>query len=160
MTADHAEGVRGNCLSCRQTAASGLPARECVIRAKNWRVAHAFDSNLAGWLVLVTTRHVTALDQLSADEAVELGPLLRDLSAALRAVVGCSKTYVMLFAEAEGFSHLHFHVVPRMPDQPDDQRGPGIFTRLGQPDGVRLPDAEMDSIAEALGAELSSWHAV
>jgi diadenosine tetraphosphate (Ap4A) HIT family hydrolase len=147
------------CLSCRQTAASASPARECVVRAEYWRVAPAFDSDLAGWLVLVPTRHVTALDQLSADEGVEIGPLLRDLSTALRAVVGCSKTYVMLFAEAPGFAHLHFHVVPRMPDQPDDQRGPGIFTRLGQPAGVRLTEVEMDHIAEALRRELPSWHA-
>lgn len=28
---------------------------------------------------------------------------------------GSSKTYVALFAEAEGFAHVHFHVVPRSP---------------------------------------------
>jgi diadenosine tetraphosphate (Ap4A) HIT family hydrolase len=145
------------CLSCRQTAAASLPARDRIVRTENWRAVHAFDSNLPGWLVLVPTRHVTALDELAAAEVVELGPLLRDLSAALRSVVGCAKTYVMLFAEAEGFAHVHFHVVPRMPEQPDDLRGPGIFARLGQPDGVRVSDAEMDRIAEGLRAELPDW---
>lgn len=103
------------------------------------------------------TRHVTAPDELSAYEVGELGPLLRDLSAALRIVVGCTKTYVMLFAEAEGFAHVHFHVVPRMPDQADNLRGPGIFARLGQPDGARVSDVEMDRIAEALRAKLPEW---
>jgi diadenosine tetraphosphate (Ap4A) HIT family hydrolase len=57
---------------------------------------------------------VTALHELTAEEAAGLGPLLRGLSAALGRVVGCTKTYVMLFAEAEGFAHAHFHVVPRI----------------------------------------------
>ncbi len=141
-----------DCLTCRQTKAAHLPLRERICRTDHWRVAHAFDSSLLGWLVVLPTRHVTALDELSKDEVAELGPLLRDLTAALRAVVGCEKTYVMLLAEAEGFSHVHFHVVPRMPDQPQSMRGPRVFAYLGQPDGVRVSDAEMDQLA----AELSS----
>jgi hypothetical protein len=42
----------------------------------------------------------------------------------------CQKTYVMMFAEKAGFTHVHFHVVPRMDDFPDDRIGPG---------GPRLP---------------------
>ena len=77
-----------------------------------WRVAHAFGTSLPGWLVVVPRRHVIALDELTAGEAADLGPLLRALTAAMRAVLGCGKTYVALFAEAEGFEHVHFHVVP------------------------------------------------
>lgn len=146
-----------DCYSCGETAAtSDLTARERVWVTPNWRVAHAFDTGLPGWLVLLPHRHVTALHELTAEEAVELGPLLRDLSTALRDVVGCEKTYVMLFAEAEGFAHLHFHVVPRMPAQPDELRGPRIFGMLGLPPEARLADDEMDRIAGALQARLGS----
>jgi diadenosine tetraphosphate (Ap4A) HIT family hydrolase len=86
-------------------------------------VAHAFDVAIPGWLVLLTRRHVTALDELTADEAAGLGPLLRALTAALREVTGCQKTYVALFAEAEGFAHVHFHVVPREPGLPAESAG-------------------------------------
>jgi len=153
VTAD----TESDCFSCR-LAADGDPApREAVLTTSPyWRVAHAFDTDLPGWLVLLPRRHVTALHELTPDEAVELGPLLHELSTALREVVGCEKTYVMLFAEAEGFAHLHFHVVPRMPDQPVELRGPGIFARLGQPSQSRLPESEMDRIARELQAVLAS----
>jgi diadenosine tetraphosphate (Ap4A) HIT family hydrolase len=77
-----------------------------------WRVAHAFGTSLPGWLAVLPRRHVIALDGLTAEEAADAGPLLRAVTAALREVLGCSKTYAALFAEAEGFAHVHFHVVP------------------------------------------------
>ena len=50
-------------------------------------------------------RHVTALDELTAAEGEELGPLLRAVTRALREATGCDKTYLALFAQAEGFAH-------------------------------------------------------
>ena len=58
------------------------------------------------------SRHMTTIDQLTVDEAAELGPLRRALTAALRGVLGCSKAYVALFAEAEGFAYVPCHVGP------------------------------------------------
>ena len=84
-----------------------------------------------GWLVLVPRRHTVALDDLTADEAADLGPLLRAVSSALRDVVRCRKTYVALFAEAEGFQHIHFHIIPRQPGLEADLRGPRVFGLLG-----------------------------
>jgi diadenosine tetraphosphate (Ap4A) HIT family hydrolase len=127
-----------------------------VVRTAHWRAAHAFDAGLVGWLVLVPTRHVTALDELAAEEVAELGPLLRDLSAALRDVTGCVKTYVMLLAEAEGFEHVHFHVVPRMADQPAELRGPRVFALLGASPDRQVPADEMDGVARALQAALAA----
>ena len=138
------------CYACEQ---SGLdaPFRERFVREAGWRVAHDFNSSLEGWLILAPLRHVHALDELTADEACALGDLLRKASVALKSVTGCEKTFVMLFAEAEGFAHLHVHVVPRMPDQPDDRRGPAVFGYLE--DGP-LPPERRDEIAEAL---LVAW---
>lgn len=49
------------------------------------------------------------------------------MSKALDQVTGCVKTYLMQFSEAEGYSHLHLHLVPRMPDHPEHARGPSVF---------------------------------
>lgn len=138
------------CLPCDNTAAASLPAREEVVRTEHWRVAHAFDAALAGWLVVLPTEHVTDLAALHPQAAAELGPLLQRLTAALQEVVGCTRTYVMLFAEAEGFSHVHLHVVPRMPDQPEELRGPRIFGALGAARPDRVPEEEMDRVALAV----------
>lgn len=136
-----------DCFSCRNTADPDAPERERVWRTEHWRVAHAADAALPGWLVLLPVEHVTSLDALSTDAAAELGGLLKDLTEALIRVTACLKTYVMLLAEAEGFSHLHFHVVPRAADLPADLRGPRIFALLGADEERRVPDTEQDAIA-------------
>ena len=145
-----------DCYSCQHTAAEHPPPREAVTRTEHWRVVHAFNSSLPGWLVLVPTSHVRAFDELSTDTMAEMGTLVGDLSRALREVVGCEKTYVMQFSEAPGFSHLHVHVVPRMPDQPDDRRGPAVFGYLGDDETAWVPAAEMDRIALEIGERLAS----
>ena len=137
------------CYSCRQEVAERSD-REWVWSDDRWRVAHAFDSALRGWLVLLPRRHVEALDELTVEEAAEMGPLLRALTAALREETGCVKTYVLLLAEAEGYAHLHMHVVPRLPDQPTDRRGPRIFGYLSAEPGDRVSVVEQDRLARRL----------
>ena len=137
-------------MACRNSRPGDLPVRERILQTDHWRVAHTFNSGLPGWLVVLPTVHITALAELTPEAATELGPLLRDVSEALHEVVGCVKTYVMLFAEAEGFSHVHFHVVPRMADQPAELRGPRIFGLLGLPPEECVTESERDRI----GAEI------
>jgi diadenosine tetraphosphate (Ap4A) HIT family hydrolase len=149
VTAD--ELVPG-CYSCDQLATPLPPPREDVVHTEHWRVAHAFNSSLAGWLVLVPTRHVLAFTDLSPAAADELGGLVRRVSVALEQVTGCVKTYLMQFSEAEGFSHLHLHLVPRMPDHPADARGPAVFAFLGGDESTWLPAQERDDLALALRA--------
>ncbi len=143
------------CFVCSENARTDLPPRERVVVTDHWRVAHAFDTSLPGWLVLDARAHVTALDELPPAAHTELGELLGRLSAALRAETGCAKTYVMQFSEAQGFGHLHVHLVPRAPDLTDDVRGPAVFRHLG-PDavGTPVPEAERDAIAMRLAARL------
>ncbi len=113
MTGADLPRANDDCLICRHNADEDLPVRDQIWRSGHWRVAHAFDTALPGWLVVLSARHVAALDELDPTAAQELGLLLHSLSSALRATTGCEKTYVMSFGEAEGFSHLHVHVVPR-----------------------------------------------
>jgi diadenosine tetraphosphate (Ap4A) HIT family hydrolase len=72
--------------ACAQSALSDLPVRERVWVVPGWRVAHDFNTSLPGWLILVPTRHVESLDELTAEEAETLGLLLRQTSIALKAV--------------------------------------------------------------------------
>lgn len=144
-----------DCYNCRLEAAPDLPPREAVVRTPYWRVAHAFDSALPGWLVLVPTEHLLALHELSEPALVELGRLQGQLAQALHEVLGAQKTYLMQFSEAPGFTHLHVHLVPRMPDQPDERKGPGILGYLGAAEDARVPTAEMDRIAVDVGRRVT-----
>jgi diadenosine tetraphosphate (Ap4A) HIT family hydrolase len=117
-------------------------------------VAHAFNSTLPGWLVLLPTRHVLSFTELTPGAADELGGLVRRLAVALEVVTGCVKTYLMQFSEADGFSHLHLHLVPRMHDQPEHARGPRVFSYLTDDSARWLPPADLDAIALGLRAAL------
>jgi len=138
------------CLSCIHNARADLPPRERLHVGPRWRVAHAFGTSLPGWLVALPRRQATALDQLTVEEAADLGPLLRALTAALREVLGCSKTYA-LFAEAEGFAHVHLQVMPRQPDLVPGLRGPRVFGLLGGDPASYVPDHIMDEVAIGVG---------
>ena len=117
-------------------------------------VAHAFGTSLPGWLVVVPTRHVVALHDLSTTEAAQLGEIVTQVSQALHVVIDCVKTYSACFAEAEGFAHLHAHVIPRMEWFTAEQRGPNVFGLLGVSADEELPEAERDRLALALRAAM------
>jgi diadenosine tetraphosphate (Ap4A) HIT family hydrolase len=76
-----------------------------------------------------------------------LGILLQRTSLALKEITGCVKTYVMQFAETAEHPHVHFHVVPRMADLPEERRSTKIFGYLGVPDEERVSEEKMNDIA-------------
>jgi diadenosine tetraphosphate (Ap4A) HIT family hydrolase len=136
------------CYACRgATQLGSLPPREAVFIENGWRVAHAINSALEGWLVVVPLRHVTSMDELTPTEAMDLGSILRRASLALTNVVGSTKAYFMFFAEKEGFSHFHVHVVPRMPWFTKEQSGPRVFTLMGGPESAWVPERAQDELA-------------
>ena len=123
------------------------PLWDCIYRTQFWDVVHCNATTIPGWLVLVARRHIEAIDELTHDEALELGILLHQMSKALKEVVKCTKTYVVQFAEAEGHHHVHFHVIPRMVDQPEETRGTKIFNYLGVSEQERVSEDVMNGIA-------------
>ncbi|MGP3977975.1 HIT family protein [Streptomyces sp. 8N114] len=146
-----------SCYTCAQEARfDDLPLRERIVVDQHWRVAHAFDTALPGWLVLVPRRHVTAIHELTDAEAETLGMWQVRLSRALRDVTGCVKTYVAQFAEVEGFAHVHFHVVPRMSDLPQELRGPRVFGLLRQPERQQVSGDVIDETVQSLRTNLLS----
>ena len=147
------------CFACANNEQTGaLPPREEIIVSGSWRVAHAFGTSLPGWLVVLPTRHVRALHELRRDEAAELGEVLHRASHALQEVVGCEKAYFVFFAEADGFEHLHVHVIPRMAWFTPKERGPGVFTMLGVPPEDEVSEQDRDDFARRLRVALELMH--
>ncbi|GAA2611058.1 hypothetical protein GCM10010399_47420 [Dactylosporangium fulvum] len=145
-----------DCRTCSLTASlASQPLRERIAVDAHWRVAHVTTTSLPGWLVLLPLRHVTAVADLTPGEAAALGTWQVRVSRALHEVTGCVKTYVVQFAEAPGFGHVHFHIVPRGSDISGEEIGPRIFSRLGVAESSRVSTAVMDSIAEELATVLA-----
>ena len=143
------------CFTCEGNARiDELAPRERLAVDNQWRVAHAVGTALPGWLVLLPRRHVLAIAELTDAEAAGLGLWQVRLSQALHAVTGCAKTYVVQFAEAPRFRHVHFHLIPRMPDLPADRRGPQVFEFLTQPAERTVTNTQMDILAAELTQHL------
>jgi diadenosine tetraphosphate (Ap4A) HIT family hydrolase len=128
--------------------------------APAWRVAHAYNSTLPGWLVVIARRHVEALHELGPAEGAALGEVLYRTSTSLRTVLGCEKFYVMFFGEKEGHSHLHFHVVPRSADLPPDAQGPGVMMFINRADDEWISPRQQDAVARRLADEMERLQSV
>lgn len=106
--------------------------------------------------MLVLQRHIESLDELTEQEAAELGGLIRRVSSSLKSVIGCVKTYVIQFAEHEAHPHVHFHIVPRMANQPADRRSAQVFGYLGVPPEERVSEDQMNEICANIRDDLLS----
>lgn len=138
------------CKTCELIARrnqGNAPLWDCIYRTQLWDVAHCYETALPGWLVLVARRHIASLAELTDEEAIELGQLIHNVSFALKEITGCVKTYVLQFAESPEHQHVHFHIVPRMVDLPEDHRATQIFKYLSVPENERVSQGEMNSIA-------------
>ena len=147
------------CKTCQLVARRDegvAPLWDSIHRTLFWDVAHCYETSLPGWLVLVARRHIASLDELTEPEAVELGQLIRNISFALKEVTGCLKTYVLQFAEAPEHQHVHFHIIPRMADLPDERRSTRIFGYLGVPEEERISQDVMNTIALKIQERLLS----
>ncbi|MGC0274467.1 HIT family protein [Pseudactinotalea sp. Z1739] len=129
------------CLFCAADVEEA-PPRERAVRTGRWRlVVHR--SALPGWFLLMPRRHIESVHELAPAEAADLGPLIQRASALHVQYFGAVKTYVMQFAE--GVSHVHFSLVPRRIDFPEDRVGPASlgFNSKDEP----LSDDQRDEIA-------------
>ncbi|RPE34554.1 HIT family protein [Kitasatospora cineracea] len=142
------------CYACaREGEFERLPRYERIAVDEHWRVVHAVGCALPGWLVLLPRRHLESMAELSGAEAASLGVWQVRLARALEVVTGCRKAYVAQFGEAEGFAHVHFHVVPRGEDFPVEWRGPRVFGLLKAGERA-VPVERMNELGERLAVVL------
>jgi diadenosine tetraphosphate (Ap4A) HIT family hydrolase len=106
---------------------------------EHWRVEHAYPCGIEGWLVIVLNRHAEALHELTAEEFLELTPLMERAIIALRSHLHCEKEYVACFAEAEHFNHIHVHVIAKPIGLPQELRGTAIFNMLKVTEDEAVP---------------------
>ena len=150
---------RADCLPCTNNARVGsLPPHEEIEVRGVWRMAHAFGTSLPGWLVVIPTRHVEALDELEPSEAAQLGDILhRTVNGAPR---GCRlrEGVFRVLRRARG---LLAPPRPRDSSHGVVRRGATRARRVLVPGSIHaeeawLSDAEYDRIALAVRGALPS----
>ena len=143
------------CTTCHLTAIRHeQPLCERIYETEHWRVVHAFNTSLPGWLVVIVKRHAESFADLTVAKAAEFGPFLHRVSRALQEVTGAVKTYTVLFAEHPEHPHVHFHVVPRAAEMPEVNRSTHVFNYLGVPETEAVPLETRNALAEQLRAIL------
>jgi diadenosine tetraphosphate (Ap4A) HIT family hydrolase len=108
-----------------------------VFETTHWTVEHMNHTSIKGWLILTVKRHCRAIHELTRVEVEELGRLLPLVCRAFYVTMKTEWEYIMQLAEGEGFHHVHFHVIARMPDWPEELRGRRVFDGVGI--GIKKP---------------------
>jgi diadenosine tetraphosphate (Ap4A) HIT family hydrolase len=99
-------------------------------------------------------RHVLHVAELTEEESVELGPLLRRVTAAVEEVLRPEQVYVCLWSHSGGVpGHIHFVVQPATRDLMERFGGYGPSLQMAMFAAAEVPD---EAAVEALCAQLRS----
>jgi diadenosine tetraphosphate (Ap4A) HIT family hydrolase len=149
----HVTPMSSECLSCLGLAGTPrISPGPPIYVGKYWQVEHAYPSKVVGWLVIALRRHAIALHELTPSEFAELGSVLELTVRALHGALSPAKEYAACYAEARGFEHIHFHVVPRPHDMPEELRGAGSFELLQVSRSEAADPAAVKAFCESLQA--------
>ncbi|MBY0548001.1 MAG: HIT domain-containing protein [Candidatus Obscuribacterales bacterium] len=118
-----------NCAICQ--AGELLNAEFLVFQDENWRIRHSGETNIPGYFILESKRHILDLSEASVEECRSYGPTLKNIMDAVRRTTDCSRVYT--FSLAEMVPHYHLHIIPRTEYLPRAYRGRGIMSYPLQP---------------------------
>jgi diadenosine tetraphosphate (Ap4A) HIT family hydrolase len=139
--------VMEGCLAC-DLYAGRVPLPGGVIHETgHWVVEHCVGPLGVGTLVVKPKRHVVHVADLAAEEADELGPLLRRAAQHATAVTSPEQVYVTLWSHARARpGHIHWVVQPvtRAQMETYDLHGPRLQVAMFERgDAPALADVEL-----------------
>jgi diadenosine tetraphosphate (Ap4A) HIT family hydrolase len=146
------------CLACdlaegRQELPGGR-----IHETPSWLVEHCVGPLGVGTLLVKPKRHVTRVSELREDEAIELGPLLRNASRVVDELVDADQVYVCLWSHAGGRPvHIHYVVQPATRELMAEHgsHGPGLQVAMFA-SGDELSRPEVEAFAERARSAFAS----
>ena len=103
-----------DCLACDLSAGAVPLPGGLIFETEGWRVEHCVGPLGVGTLVVKPKRHVLYLADITEDEALEMGPLLRNTATAIGELTAADQVYVCLWSH--GPVHIHYVLQPALPD--------------------------------------------
>ena len=122
-----------------------------------WHVRHiSAPAGVAGWMLLVSQRHVAGPAHFDDREAANFGPTLRHLERCLEEITGALRIYTA--AMGESHPHFHCHMVPRYPETPKGAKAWALFDlqRAAAAGEVTVDPAEVARISERYRTALAT----
>ena len=152
-----------DCILCRGVGADEELNRVEVWQNELWRLTTSLYAETHGFSYLEPKRHISYVSDLDGDEAVTFGPVLAQVSAALKEATGAELVYVYVFGGS--VPHLHLHLAPHSPgDALNDTMLRGEVTERELPNGLvelvseqfpPLPRVELERTAARIRALLA-----
>src|ERR1700744_3811057 len=145
------------CISCDLLAGRRPCPGGMIDGTERWAVNHCVGPLGVGTLIVAPKRHVLHVWDLDADEAAELGPLLRRTAGAVAEVFDPHQVYVCLWSHADNVpGHIHWVVQPVAASEDPRHRGPQLQAAMfeaGEP-----PDpAAVEAAAARNRDHLAAW---
>ncbi len=144
------------CGVCALHARDGGPPR-AVWSDGTWLLRHhAHPAPLAGWFLLDSVRCVRNAADFTDMEAATFGAVLQRVTRAVREACGVPRTYTIMFGE--GAPHLHAHIVPRDPEDPETCAWAVADLYRHVERGLRAPasDEQVDAVSARVRSMLVS----
>lgn len=123
-----------------------------------WHVRHTGEPcGVAGWMMLISRRHVPGPAHFNDREAGNFGPALRHFQRVLEQTTGALRIYTAAMGESS--PHFHAHMVPRYAAMPKDAKAWAVFdldraARAGEI--TPAEPAEVARVSEAYRQALSA----
>jgi diadenosine tetraphosphate (Ap4A) HIT family hydrolase len=134
-----------NCLTCQSVQGIiNLSKYQRIHESEYWVVEHMSPCAIKGWIVVALKRHCTGLHELKADEFMNFAQIARNICLTMKYLQNSEKEYVMQFAEKDRFGHVHFHVISRLSDWPQELKGINIFNAINSSVCSPIMDDELE----------------
>jgi diadenosine tetraphosphate (Ap4A) HIT family hydrolase len=144
--------LSGVCFICELVA--GTPEHFHHVIVQN-DTAVAFLSKyptLYGYTIVAPTAHMEkVVGDFTEDEYAELQRFVHRIGSAIEAVLPVERLYVLSLGSQTANSHVHWHVAPLPPGVPFEEQQ---YRALDRTDCLDIDDAEMDTLARRIRAEL------
>ena len=142
------------CMACDLISGAAPLPGGTIHRTDLWVVEHCVGPLGVGSLIVKPIRHVVHVADLTADEAAELGALLRLTASAITKLANPEQVYTCLWSHANRQpGHIHFVVQPVTIEQMQrfDAYGPLLQVSMFQANEMP-PLAEVEAFAARAGA--------
>ena len=115
-----------DCLICQRIASPGDLAAKVVYEDHLWVARHSRETDILGYLLLESKRHILDLSEATERECSSLGRLVGALTGAIKRTTSAERVYS--FSLGEAVPHFHLHLIPRTAATPRGFRGRGILS--------------------------------
>jgi diadenosine tetraphosphate (Ap4A) HIT family hydrolase len=138
------------CLACDLAEGRRALPGGVIARTSYWLVEHCVGPLGLGSLIVKPVRHVTAVGDLTPDEAAALGPLLRQASLVAAQIIDAEQVYNCLWSHAGGVpGHIHYVVQPVTAAQMAEHGAHGPGLQMAMFAAGHVPDAaDVERVAE------------